>query len=141
MSIEADLVTFLKATGSVTTYVGSRVYTDKRTQSAGLPAITIHTIGGGEVHTLASGAGLAQPTIQLSVWDDDRVGCIAVREALRNLLQGYAGTWGSTTRIGGVQFQSGPFLFETDEVGGDAGTYHQPIDLTIWYGQTVPTNT
>lgn len=139
MSIETDLITYLNSIGSVTTYVGDRISTDKRDQGDPLPAISVHTIDGGEEHTLTAGAGFAKPRIQLSVWAETRVTALGIREALRNVLQGYSGTWGTTTRVGSVVFKSGPFLKETDEVGGDAGTYHQPIDLQIYYQQPVPT--
>lgn len=139
MSIEADLISYLIGINSVTTHVGQRVTPDKRKQGeTTLPAVTVHTITGGEQHHLTGGAGYAIPRVQLSVWGATRLSCSTVREALRNVLQGFSGTWGSTTTVGSVTFESGPFLYEEDQVGGDAGTYHQPIDLTIYYKQPVP---
>jgi len=135
MSVETDLIEYLETVTAVTTYVSDRIYCDKRDQGDALPAITIHTLFGGEQHHLTGAAGYATPRIQLSVWSANRPEALNIREALRGALQGYSGTWGSTTTIGGVQFESGPFMYEPDETGGDQGTYHQPIDLTIHYQQ------
>lgn len=137
--IETDLISYLLSLNSVTTHVGQRITPDKRNQKdKTLPAITVHAIVGGEQHHLAGGAGYAIPRVQVSVWGASRLSCVTVREALRNALQGFSGTWGTTTSVGSVVFESGPFLFEEDLAGGDAGTYHQPIDLTIYYQQPVP---
>lgn len=156
MSIETDLRTYLLSRNGVTTYVATKIFTDKRPQKRAnattsttelhtLPAITIHSISGGEEHHLTGAPPHGIPRVQVSVWAGTRVEALNVREALRNALQGYpqaqsaSGVWGSTTIVGSVVFESGPALYENDEGGGDQGTYHQPIDLTIWFQQPSPT--
>lgn len=152
MSIEFDLITYLNSVSGVTTLVGNRISTDKLPQAkttsstdvGALPAITVHTITGGEDTHLTGAAPHSIPRVQLSVWARGRVKASQVRESLRNALhgfpqaQGHSGVWATTTIVGSVVFESGPFLYEEDKVGGDQGTYHQPIDLTIWFKQPVP---
>lgn len=142
MSIETDLISYLNASTALTAYTSGRIELVKSRQAETLPRITIHTIEGGEEHTLTAGAGFAKPRIQVSIWSDDPVETVAIRDVLRNRLQGKGQiTMGTTTIVKSVQFESGPFLYEEDPSGGDAGTYHQPVDLIIYYGQTVPAST
>lgn len=141
MSIETDLISYLYASTVLATYT-SEIELGKNAQKVTGTRISVHTIDGGEEHTLTSGAGFAKPRIQVSIWSRDPVETVAIREVLRNRLQGKGGiTMGTTTIVKSIQFESGPFLYEEDPSGGDAGTYHQPIDLIIYYGQTVPAST
>ncbi len=153
MSIEADLITYLNSSTAITAYVGTRIFADKRPQrtSTGstdlgaLPNITVHTISGGEEDHLTGAAPHGIPRVQLSIWAQTRIIANDIREALRQRLQGFpqaqqhSGVWGSTTIVGSVVFQSGPFLYEDDDVGGSMGIAHQPVDLLIWFKQPVPT--
>lgn len=152
MSIETDLITYLNTVGAVTTLVGNRISMDavpqarttSTTDVGALPAITVHTISGGEGHHLTGAAPHGIPRVQLSVIAKTRVSALAVREALRNALQGFpqaqnhTGVWGTTTTVGSVVFESGPSFYDSDKSGGDQGTCSQPIDLTIWFKQPIP---
>lgn len=142
MSIEADLLTYLNASTALTAYTSNRIEIGKSRQAETLSRLTIQQIDGGEQHHLTGASGFAIPRIQVSVYSDDPVETLAIREVLRERLQGKGNiTMGTTTIVKSVQFESGPFLYEEDPSGGDAGTYHQPIDLIIYYGQTVPAST
>lgn len=142
MSIETDLISYLNASTALTAYTSARIELGKSRQGETLPRLSVHTIDGGEQHHLSGGTGFATPRIQISIWGDDPVETVAIRDVLRDRLQGKGQiTMGTTTIVKSVQFVSGPFLYEEDPSGGDAGTYHQPVDLIIYYGQTVPAST
>jgi hypothetical protein len=141
MSIESDLITYLYASTALAAYT-TEIELGKNSQAVTGNRISVHTIDGGEEHHLTGGAGFAKARVQLSIWAPLPVSAVEMREVLRNRLQGKGQiTMGTTTIVKSVQFESGPFLYEEDESGGDAGTYHQPVDLIIYYGQTVPAST
>lgn len=142
MSIETDLISYLNASTALTAYTSNRIELGKNRQSETLPRLSVQTIDGGEEHTLTAGAGFAKPRIQVSIYSNDPVQAVDIREVLRNRLQGKGQiTMGTSTVVKSIQFESGPFLYDHDPSGGDAGTYHQPIDLIMYYGQTVPAST
>lgn len=142
MSIETDLIAYLNASTALTAYTSNRIELGKSRQGEALPRLSIHTLDGGEQHHLTAGSGFATPRIQISIWSDDPVEAVEIREVLRGRLQGKGQiTMGSTTVVKSVQFESGPFLYEEDQSGGDSGTYHQPVDVIIYYSQTVPAST
>jgi len=138
MSIRAALLDYLAAQPSVTALVGTRIYWTRRPQGSGLPAIVCNRITGGHAHTLDGGAGWAQPTIQIDCIATSNTAAESLAEALRDEMQGFSGTWGST-RVTSVILRNELDLYDADKVAGDIGTHRIALDYEIQHEDTVPT--
>ena len=139
MGVETDLRTYLLSQSPVTTLVGAAgVYCGNIEDDAADPVVCIKRVSGGRQHTLTAGAGFASPRIQLDVYSQSYVDAKAVAEAVRGEMQGFKGTWGSTT-VSSVVFENEVDLYEEPDDGTDLGWHHIALDYFVRYSETVPT--
>lgn len=137
MGIRADLLTYLAASAPLTALVAGRVYWTRRPQGSALPCLVCNRITGGYGHTLDGGAGWAQPTIQIDCIATSNAGAEAVAGALRDEMQGFAGTW-TSTRVTSVILRNELDLYDADKVAGDIGTHRIALDYEIQHEETIP---
>lgn len=102
MAVDFDLSTYLKTRSVVSGIVGTRIYEGRAPQTTGTskvqPHITYRLLPGSTRHYHSTGAsGLVQADIQLMFTDGTAVQARTLHEAVRNEIDGFSGTWGSTT--------------------------------------------
>lgn len=143
MSLKAALASHIKADGSVSLRVGSRVYLTVAPQNAVLPYITIQQISGEHIRHMTAESGLARMDVQISCFDDSPVDVDTLADELRLSLSHIpATTIGTPPNTAAI---SRAFLDTSNDdyaPGRDAkgsGIYGVRMSWTVWYAETVPT--
>lgn len=124
---------------AVTTIIGTpATRTDRRSgvswvqmvEGADLPALVLSTISGEGTPSLDGADPLHTARIQISCYAGTYAGAKALARAVRNLLEGFAGSLPEGTNVGNVilnaemdAFEDGPFSF------------HCPLDFEFWYSE------
>jgi hypothetical protein len=138
VSLEGDLRTYLLTKTGVTNLVTTTgVYVGRIPRAARYPVIGISRVSGGHEHVLSGAAGYATPRIQLDVWSTSMVTTLAVAEAVRQVMQGFKGTMGSTT-VSSVVLENEIDLTEEPDDGSDLGIEHRVLDYFIRYTESIP---
>ena len=94
--------------------VGDRVWhsalPNEQEGVAYMPAIVIQQISGVAEHVMGGTAGIVDLRIQVDVWaeEEDRDGCQALTEQVRDALQTYSGTHGGVTLTFVGTFEGAP---------------------------------
>lgn len=96
MAIEFELAAYLADQATVTTLVSTRIYADRMPQKAVRPAIVYRVNGGERFYHTQGPSGLTRTTIALSFHGNTPEQARAVYDAVRLVVDGYSGTWGST---------------------------------------------
>lgn len=151
MSVESALYEHLKARAGVTALVGTgssaRIYPDKAPIGAAFPYIVFKKVVQTHEHhfgtSAAAGvAGIAKATIQIDCWDDDRLGALALAEAVRDgidgLTQSTLGANGQTVRVQYVHLDDDKADLVAPLDASDVGTYRVIMDFSICYVESVP---
>ena len=100
MTIEADLIDYLKGYSALTALVSSRIYPMQRPQAQSLPSITVTRISGNPVYSDEGEAGIEQVRVQIDVWGSTYGQAKAAAGAVRDRLSGTRDvTQGSTTFV------------------------------------------
>lgn len=143
--IEQGLVTYLLARAGVTALVAARIYPEIVPQAEkgedNYPAITYQVISEPNVRSLSGASGLAYPRIQINCWSRRYSVTKALRNAVRDALDGYRGSMGDVT-VHECSKESERTL--TDELPATAGVraarvYGRSMDFEIWYQESAPT--
>ena len=140
MNIREAFYTFLKGEASITALVGSgddtRIYPETAPQNITEPYITHTVISDSDGAHLLGADGLAEIVFQVDSWSRIKENCIAIAEALRNLLNGYqGGTWGT------VEVESALRLSERDGIefppdASEVGWTRITQEFHIWFRET-----
>lgn len=96
-SPEAVLRSRLLASASVTSLVGSRVYAVAAPAAATLPLVTWRRSGITRSQTLSGPVGVPQVTVEYQIYAATYEAARDVADAMRVVLDGYAGTVDNTT--------------------------------------------
>jgi len=97
MTLEAELRTYTLADAAVAALVGTRMHTRKLPQTPTLPAIVYQRIDTRREHDHDGPDGLPRPRMQVTSWAATPAGAVDLAAAVRQRLDGYAGTWGTLT--------------------------------------------
>lgn len=100
--------------------------------------MTFERLSGGHDHTLSAAAGSAIPRFRIHCWGSTDTGVDALAEALRNVMQGFSGTMGSTT-VQSVILEDEFDEYEDPEDGSDNGVFGIAHDYQIRYAESLPT--
>lgn len=132
MSIETDVIAYLKNDGTLMALVGNgdspitcRIYPLVLPQNYTAPAVTYQRISGPRVHHLAGAAGRAVPRFQFDIYGASYSSARAAADALRSALDGYSGTMGSTA-VGAVMLRN-----DFDGYTDDTQSWRVTMDFTI----------
>lgn len=128
--IEEDLRTFLVADPAITALVVGRIYPLKLPQDPTLPAIAYMRVSGFRGRVQDGPAGYARPTFQIDCWADSYLEAKNVADAVRQRLQAYKGTMGTT------EVQSVRFLGDRDDFERDVENFRILMDFEIWHLET-----
>lgn len=100
MSVEADLIRYMKGHAPLTALVGQRIYPLTRPQGAQSPSITVTRISGNPVYSDEGEAGIQQLRVQIDAWGTTYAQVKSTTEAVRARLSGTRDvTEGDTTFI------------------------------------------
>lgn len=140
MSVETDLIAYLKTQTPVTDLVSTRIYMDTIPQGVTTrPALVVRPVSCQHGHTLTAASGHADARIQIDIIANSRVSADAVSEAIRGETHGYSGTWNSTRTVHSCQFDATAGQFDLPFYGDEAGSFSTSVDLLVMYLETVPT--
>ncbi len=138
MAIGQDARTYLLSKSAVTTVVGTRVFPNFIPEkNTSYPVIVYAVVSQVPAHNLAGGAGYAETRIQLDVYCKTAVERDSLTEILRNELQGFAGTMGSST-VSSVVYRNAIDLYEPPIDSSDVGLFRNSTDYWIRHSQSVP---
>jgi hypothetical protein len=141
MSLENDLRTYLCSKSTITAIIGTnpkRVYATVLPEKAVLPAITYATVSANHGHLLLYGAGYCLSRIQINCWSDvDQKTTLTLSEAVRQVLQGFDGTMG-TTAVQSVVLKNEQDLYEPPVDGKALGTFCRAVDYMFRFTESVP---
>lgn len=125
----ADLRTYILAGGAVSALIGSRFYPHKLPQSPTLPAVTYQVISELRGHVMSGADGTPGTRVQIDAWASTMADALAVADAIRARLDGYAGTLAGSTKAQGVFADQSQSLYEPDaelhRVTRDFIIYHE----------------
>tara|TARA_Y100001938_G_scaffold103379_1_gene141092 strand:+ start:318 stop:740 length:423 start_codon:yes stop_codon:yes gene_type:complete len=124
---------------NVTSLVGSRIYPSALPQNADLPAIRYETSIQRPINKLSGGAGFAISTVSVDIIAESHIAAYNVQQAVRESLQGWTGTAGSTefASVSAVNIRE-DFIEPID--ASDVGRYRVNMDFEIIHEQTIPTH-
>lgn len=126
MSFESDLRTKVLS-GTVATLVSTRMYPLVLAQDCTFPALVYSRVSTSREHSMSGPSGLAHPRIQIECYAETHAGARSLADAVRALLDGFAGTIGSTVIQGII------LLDDRDMFGEQTPVYRTDLDFEIWY--------
>lgn len=135
MSVEAGVVAYLLSQVSVTNLLASTSELTPLTlrQGGSFPALVYARISGPRVHAhsgAVGGDGVSYPRLQLTAWAQTYSAAVALGDAVRKVLDGFAGTMGSYT------VQSCLIQNDLDLRDPETGLYGRLQDYIIWHVET-----
>lgn len=139
MSLQQDVRTYLLTKAGVTNLVGTTgIYCQKVDQGVDPPYIVIYRIGAEHGHTLTKASGWALARLQIDCFATSFPSAEAIAEAVRQVLQGLSGTFG-TTVVSSVVLDTDGDDFSVSNTGDDVGTYRVHADYRMLYAESIPT--
>ena len=135
MSLESELVTFLTVTNAtVSALVSTRVYAGVTPQGSAVPKISFSRIFTNRLQKLEGSSDLPATRYQISCFDDDMVGAIALADAVRGALNDYSGATGAVT-IQHASLVDETDLFNPSPEAHKKRTFGRALDFEIWYNE------
>ncbi len=100
------------------------------------PYITWTVISNNDGVHLTGADGLSKIIFQFDIWSKTIEDCVAIAEAVRNLLNGYqGGTWGTVTVESAARLSEGDDIqFPPD--GSETGWRRINQELIVWHRET-----
>lgn len=134
ITIEEGLVYHLKNTAAITALVGQRVYPLRIAQGSAMPCIVVSRVSTQRIltHDTTGASGTAHPRFQFDAWASTYAAAKAITDALRGVLNGYAGAMGDPTGSP-VTVQGAYVDAEEPEYSEDIGLYRSRSDYIIWH--------
>jgi hypothetical protein len=127
---EQALVALLRASSALGALVpDNRIFAHHLPQNPTMPSITVSKISGVSESLMGDDSGDVDARFQVSCFDDDYAGVLAIKEAVRGALQRNM----SSSTIQDIYVENDldlPF----DE---DPRQYHRMLDFRVWYRESV----
>ena len=121
MSIELELVTYLKAHAALVAQIGiEKVFLSRAPDPTAFDYVVVHKISGGRISRVGFGA----PLFQISYFSRSEFRAHVGADILVAALDGYQGTWG-TLRVSGD--------YREDRVLAEEGVFHAPVEIRVNY--------
>lgn len=141
MSIRGDLRTHLAAQTGITNLIGGatpRIYPVRRPQAVTGDAICFWRTSGGHDHNLTGSSGTAIGTFAIEAISSSYTNADAIAEAIRQGMQGFSGTMGSTA-VKSVILDDEQDGYDDPLDGSDVVTYRIALLYRIRYTESKPT--
>jgi len=137
MAFKDDLYSKLTATTGITDIVETRIYYGIAPTNADVPYLTYMRISDDQIHHTGAASAFTRCQYQFSCWAFKELTSDNIANAVRNALDGFNGTLGSTrTRI---QMTDQVDLYDSPDDGSQAGLWHIAVTFDIWHQRAVPT--
>lgn len=114
--LRGDLQEFLTSSATISGLVANRCYPDILPQNVTFPALTYSQVSGVRVRDLDGPTGRARLRVSISSWSQNYMQAHQLADAVRVLLDGYAGAVDATS-VGNVILDNELDLFEEDIPG------------------------
>lgn len=143
MSLKTALHQYLASKASITALVpASRIVRGKRPVGAALPSIAYFRVTGASEHHQASAGDFATDLVQLDIWAVTDTSADAIRDAIRNVLDGMhnttIGSGANATAILSCEIVNNTDVIEFPDDGSDAHRFCASMDCEIKYRVSVP---
>lgn len=132
--MEEALRGLLLGTAALSDRVGTRIDWGVRSQGSKLPAITLHSIGGGIRMNLGGSSGWSRDRIQIDCWGRtfiaarDLADILVPRGRSGGLLVGFRGD------LPGVRLRTLPLDRSSDDDEDSEGPVHRTsLDISVWH--------
>lgn len=138
MSLISDFIARLAADTSVTALVSTRIYDTRAPQAPAKPYIVCQEISATRAPDLSGSSGAVNTLMQVSCRGVSAISARSVGEQVRDLMDGYRGTMGSTD----VRFCNldGDQMVDDPPATGEAqGLASRIMEFSIWHSEAVPT--
>lgn len=133
MSIEAEMVKFLKADATVKGLVAERVYPVLAPDDADAPYIVYRRMGTPRAETM-QGAGTPDPRFRFKCWASNYEQAIVLADAVRARMDGQRGEWGGI-HVQRVKLEDESDVFDAFEWDADDGAFGRQLDFTITHDE------
>lgn len=129
----------LASQGTITQYVGGRIFGEHRDQWAKLPAITYSEMGHEQPSHLGGTTPLARSRVQVDCWSKAQPEADAIAESVRDTMQFFKGTIGDVVvRLSTLKNRTSGWMAAQD--GSDNGAYRASLTFEIWHKTAQPAN-
>jgi hypothetical protein len=143
MTLLEAIHVYLSSKSAVTDLVGDRIYRVQRPQTTPTkPAITYSKVSGSDELYQAGTSTLGRMRVEVECWAATPASAEAVRDAIRNVCQRYAGTITSgeeSVVIVLMTLENDAEFYDAPEDGSGSGVYSASVDLHIWWRPVAPT--
>jgi hypothetical protein len=136
--IRSAIRTYLLTQTDLTNLISTRIYLTRIPDNGTYPCITFRRISSGRQHDLDGAAGYAESNFEFEVWSDDSEEVEDVCEELRQALQGFRGTMG-TTAVKRVTLEDEQDFYHPPISGDDVGVHRTVVRYIVGYVETIPT--
>jgi len=137
--VEEALYALLSADATITGLVSTRIYPILAPQNAALPYVTYQVAASRHVHSLDGSSGLAFASVQINCNAASYSVAKAIAEAVRQELQGYAGTpVVDGTEITGVIWDSDIDSPDVPQTATEAVVHRVIVTADVGYVESVP---
>ena len=133
MSIEAEMVKFLKADATVKGLVADRLYPVLAPEDAEAPYIVYRRMGTPREETMR-GPGTPDPRFRLTCWAGDYEQAIDLADAVRARMDGQPGHWGDI-HVQRVKLEDESDVFDLYEFDMHADGFGRQLDFTITHSE------
>ncbi len=142
--VEIGLRTFLLGSTTVAALISDRMAPHRQSQRSARPYIVYTRIANDPQHHLGGFSGLAFVRLQLDLFSDDADALYALREAVRQRLDGYRGR--VTVGSDAIEFQCIELIDEqsggeTPDDGSDTAPHRYRMDFRVSALEPIPTLT
>lgn len=132
MSVESAIVALLTADVTLSALVGTRVYPLMAPGDADLPLLVYAEASEVPVWSLARRLSLTAWRVRFDAYAESYASAKAVKDALLDVLDGYAATTGGVT-IRGVFRDDSNDAHDPPAHADERGYFSAGIDLAVWY--------
>ena len=131
---------YLKLTGDaeLTALVGTRIHAMRAPKSSTLPRVVFNVIDEPRRPHMTGASGLVVPRFQIDVYASSSPGAHAVKEAIRNLLDGFSGTLTGVV-VKRVFLDNTEDSYEKTHEEDPEPVYRIRMDFLVWYVESIPT--
>jgi len=137
-SIYKSLYVYLSGQSAISNLVGSRIYPHYAPESAVMPYVVFQRISNIDFHHFGAQSKVARDLFQFDIWDTDSTSIEAVKEAVREEIDGFQGTLsGIDVRL--IEIIDNDESDEYAKDGSDTRYLRSRIDANVFYFRSVPT--
>lgn len=138
MSLISDMHARFTADTDIYGETSTRLYDNRAAQAPTLPYIVLTEISAVREPQLRAASGMVQKRVQVDVYASSSTGVRRLSEYVRDSLDGYRGTMGSTV-VRSCHLDGESDFYEPPDDGSSGGKCRRIMEFVIFHTETVPT--